>query len=64
MRWVEIIEWIVIFVALVSLWPVAFKQPRPDWYQGYLVGVVVVMAVVALSRIRRMRRALREQRPK
>jgi len=64
MRWVEIIEWIVIFAALVSLWPVAFKQPRPDWYQGYLVVVLAAMAVLALLRIRRVRRALREQRPK
>ncbi|KPJ64685.1 hypothetical protein AMK68_00895 [candidate division KD3-62 bacterium DG_56] len=64
MRWVEIIEWVVIFVALVSLWPVAFKQSRPDWYQGYLIAILAAMAVVALSRIRRVRRALRDQRPK
>ena len=64
MRWADIIETILILGALASLWPVVFMHPRPDWYGGYLVGVLAVMAIVAVLRIRRIRQALRDQRTK
>jgi hypothetical protein len=63
MRLADVIEWVLILGALVSLWPVIFVHPdrRPDWYAGYLIGVLAVMAVVAILRIRRLRGALRDQ---
>jgi hypothetical protein len=64
MRWIEVIEWVLILGALVSLWPVAFKATRPSWYEWYLTGVLALMAVIAIRRIRRLRRAFRDQKTK
>ena len=58
---VEIIEWLVIFIALVSLAPFGFHYHAP-WYLAYLTVVMIAMVVVLGNRVRRLRGALREAR--
>lgn len=49
-----IVEWVLIFAALFSLWPWVFGYREP-WYRLLLVVVLVAMLWVAARRIRRIR---------
>jgi hypothetical protein len=51
----EIIEWVLILLALVSLWPWVFGY-RPGWYRLVLVAALAAMIWVARRRIGRVRR--------
>jgi len=50
-----IIEWVLIFLALISLWPWVFGYREP-WYRLVLVAALVAMIWVAVRRINRIRR--------
>jgi len=50
----EQLEWVLILLALVSLWPYVFGY-RPLWYRVLLLGVLAVMVWVAVRRWRRLR---------
>ena len=51
----EIVEWVLILVAIVSLWPWVAGYRAPC-YQAYLLVVLVVMAIIALRRLCRIKR--------
>jgi hypothetical protein len=52
----QIIEWILIFLALLSLWPWILGYRAP-WYRGLLIVALAAMVWVAVRRITRVRRA-------
>jgi hypothetical protein len=63
MRPVEIVEQVVIVLAIASLWPFVFLNYREPWYQwGALPGVAIVMALVLARKWRRLDEALRDAR--
>jgi len=51
----QIIEWILILLALLSLWPWILGY-RPGWYRVVLVAALAAMVAVAVRRIGRVRR--------
>jgi hypothetical protein len=55
----EIIESVLIVVALVSLWPLLAKYRSPG-YSIWLLIVLAIMAWVAVRRLRRIRQAIDE----
>lgn len=55
---VEWVEQVVIFVAIVSLWPVVFVRDLPWWYNyGLLALVLAAMVAILYRRWRRMNEA-------
>ena len=50
-----IVEWILVFLALLGLWPwiLGYREP---WYRLVLVVVLIAMIWVAVRRISRIRR--------
>ena len=50
---VETVEWVLIFIAIASLWPWLLGY-RSAWYQGWLIIVLALMALVAANRLRRI----------
>jgi len=60
---VEIIESVLIALALASLWPVLLGY-RALWYKVWLLAVLAAMAWVARRRLRRIRAAADEAKRK
>jgi hypothetical protein len=61
MRTIEIFEWILIFLAMASLWPgyiLDWPSPIWDWFMYAMLGVMVL---VFLRRAKRLRIALEER---
>jgi hypothetical protein len=54
MKRLELLEWIVIIIALVSLWPVVIGY-SPIWYKLYLVVVLGALIWVTRNRLHRIR---------
>jgi hypothetical protein len=50
----EKLDWLLIFVAMASLWPWAFGF-RPPWYRLVLLASLAVMALIAAQRIKLLR---------
>ncbi len=50
----EKLEWVLIFLAMASLWPRILGY-RELWYQLSLLGVLAVMVWVARRRLARVR---------
>jgi len=57
----QIIESVLIVVALVSLWPMLWDY-RPMWYRVWLVLMLGAMAWVAQRRLARVRAAADEEK--
>ena len=59
----QIIESILILVALASLWPyiIGYREP---WYTGWMIAMLGVMVWVARRRVGRIRSAAAEAREK
>ena len=53
----ELLEWIAILIAIVSLWPLILGV-RSLWYYAWLVIVLAAMVKVFLNRVARLRRAV------
>jgi len=60
---VQVIESILILVALGSLWPyiVGYREP---WYTGWMLAMLGVMVWVATRRLARIRSAAEEAKGK
>jgi len=56
-----LLEWAIIFVALVSLWPVVMGY-HATWYRVYLVVIMVALLWVTRNRLARTRQAAAEAR--
>jgi hypothetical protein len=56
----ELIEWIVIFVALVSFWPRILGY-QSTWYRIWMVVVLMAMIVVTVRRVRHIRESTDSQ---
>ena len=54
----ELLEWVAILVAVVSLWP-ALLGFRPLWYYAWLLVVMAAMVKILLNRAARIRRAVK-----
>jgi len=54
-----IIEWVIIFLAMLSIWP-WLAGYRAIWYSGAQIVVVLTLIWVARNRWRRTRQALQE----
>ena len=63
MKRLIIIEWIIILLALVSLWPVIIGD-QPGWYYGILVAVLLALIWVTRNRVLRTQKAAQEAREK
>jgi hypothetical protein len=50
----EIIEWLLMLLAIASIWPWVLGY-RPDWYRLLLVVVLALMLWVTLRRVGRVR---------
>jgi len=66
MKRLILIEWIIIGIALISLWPAVVSREEPwyRWYQIYLVILMLVMFWITRNRIRRTRAASEEAQKK
>jgi len=59
----ELVETVLIVVALVSLWPLLLEY-KAAWYQVWLVAMLGAMVWVAARRIGRTRQAAEEAKRK
>jgi len=50
----EIIEWVLIILAMASLWPWLFGY-RAAWYWLVLIAALIAMVWIAVRRIARVR---------
>jgi hypothetical protein len=58
MERVELVEQVVLILAIASLWPYVFGY-REDWYKwGVLVPVLAAMVVIFVRKLRRMNEAM------
>ena len=53
----RIIETVLIFLAILSLWPWILGYRTELWSRGLLVAALVAMVWVAVRRVNRVRRA-------
>ena len=53
----ELLEWIAILIAIVSLWPLILGV-RSLWYYAWLVIVLAAMVKIFLNRVARLRRVV------
>lgn len=53
----RVIETVLIFLAILSLWPWILGYRRELWSQGLLLAALVAMIWVAVRRISRIRRS-------
>ncbi|NIM06278.1 MAG: hypothetical protein GTO55_07840 [Armatimonadetes bacterium] len=60
---VVLIEWIIIIVGLISIWPIIAGY-HAIWYSIYLFVVMLALIWVTRSRLRRIRQAADESRRK
>ena len=57
----EKLEWVLILIAVISLFPVVLSY-RAVWYRYCYLGVVLVaMVAVAVIRFKRVRQAFRDR---
>ena len=59
----ELVETVLIVVALISLWPLLLEY-KAAWYQVWLVAMLGAMVWVAARRIGRTRQAAEEAKRK
>jgi len=63
LRKVELIETLIIFIAIGSIWPLTFGYISPLTI-GFCLLVIAVLCIIAIRRWRRFKEALEEERKK